>query len=200
MKWFTLLSYRTYIYRSIAALIFGIVALFVPNDTVNALVVLIGIFVLLAGLGTAYVSYKATHNLAYSFGGISSIVSILFGILLIVKPTIFVHFVMSLIGVILIFVGSLQIINVASVRSKLKQSKFYITGGVLPLIVGVVFLIFPELIKTYLGVFLGITLIIYSINEMSLGRKLKKFVESTTQAEVETEDTDYVEVEETEQK
>ena len=192
MKWFTFFSYRTYLYRSIAALILGIVALFVPNDTIQTLVVIIGIFVLLAGLGTAYAAHKAEHNFLISLGGIASVVSIVLGIFLIVRPSFFVELVMTLFGVLLMFVGLLQIINVASVRTQLNQSRFYIVGGVIPLTVGVVFLIFPETVKDILGILLGITLILYAINELSLGYRIRSYFKKD---EAKVEDIPFEEVE-----
>lgn len=183
MKWFSVFSYRTYFYRSIAALIVGIVALFVPNDTLNTLVMLIGALIVLSGLGTAYTAHRSGHNLLYSLGGIASIVSIIIGILLVAKPDFFLSMVITLFGVLLILVGLLQIINVANLRNELSNTKFYIAGGIIPIAVGAVILVLPELIASIIGVILGITLIIYALNELGLGFRMRKHFTPKEEAE-----------------
>ena len=183
MKWFSVFSYRTFYFRSVAALLVGIVALFVPNDTFDALVQLIGAFILIAGLGTAYSAHKSGHNLLYSLVGTASIVSITIGILLLVRPGFFVNMVVTLFGVLLIVVGLLQVINVANLRSKIERPRFYIAGGIIPIVIGGVFLVFPELIKSVISMILGITLIVYALNELGLGFKMRKHFGSKVEVE-----------------
>lgn len=196
MKWFSVFSNRTFYYRSLAALLAGIVALIVPNDAFDALVQLIGAFILLAGIGTAYSAHKSGHNLMYSLVGTASIVSISIGLLLIVKPGFFVNMVITLFGILLIVVGLLQIINVANLRSQIVRPRFYVVGGIIPIAIGGIFLVFPELIKSMSSVILGITLIIYALNELGLGFKMRKHfqpggdVEDAEDAVIEEVDTE----------
>lgn len=174
MKWFSVFSHRTFYFRSIAALVLGIVALFVPNDTLHTLVQLIGALIVISGIGSAYTAHKSGHNLLFSLGGTASIVSICIGILLLVKPEFFVNMMVTLFGVLLILVGLLQIINVANLRGEINNSRFYIAGGIIPIAVGALFLILPEFISGIIGVILGITLIVYALNELGLGFKMRK--------------------------
>lgn len=189
MKWFSVFSYRTFYYRSIAALIIGIVALFVPNDTLNTLVMLIGAFIVISGIGTAYTAHKSGHNLLFSLGGTASVVSIIIGILLIAKPDFFLNMIVTLFGVLLIIVGLLQIINVANLRNEITHTKFYIAGGIIPIAVGALFLVLPEFITSIIGVVLGITLIVYALNELGLGFRMRKhFKPQSTPEEVSFEE------------
>lgn len=192
MKWFSVFSYRTFYYRSILALVVGIVALFVPNDTVQTLVQLIGGFIVLSGVGAAYAAHKSGHNLLFSLGGTSSIVSVLIGILLLARPDFFVNMMVTLFGILLIIVGVLQIINVANLRNELSRPRFYIVGGIIPTAIGSVFLIFPEFIESILGIVLGVTLILYALNELGLGFKMRKHFAP----KVEVEDIPFEEVKE----
>ncbi len=192
MKWFSVFSYRTYFYRSIAALIVGVIMLFVPNDTLHTLVMLIGAFILLAGIGTAISAYRSNHNLFLSLGGVAALVSVVLGIVLISRPDVFVNMVVVLFGILLLFVGLLQIINVANMRRDINHPRFYIAGGLLPLIVGLVFLLFPQKIISFIGVLLGITLILYALNELGLGFRIQKHFKNV---KTEAEDVDFVEVE-----
>ena len=183
MKWFSVFSYRTFYYRSIAALIVGIVALFVPKDTLNVLVMLIGGFILLAGVGTAISARRLKHNLLLSLAGVASIVTIIIGVALITRPDLFLKMVITVFGIVLMVVGLLQIINVANIRSEIGHVKFYIAGGIIPLAIGVIFLIFPKEIKDIIGVILGITLIVYALNELGLGFKMRKHYAPKTEVE-----------------
>lgn len=191
MKWFTILSHRTFFYRSIAALIIGLVAIFVPNNTLNFLVVLVGCFILLAGIGTAFTAYKAKHNILLSLGGVASIVSIIIGGILISKPDFFIKMIVAIFGIVLIIVGLMQIINVTTIRTQLKNPSFYTTGGVVTLIVGLVFLIAPKLISGIFGFLIGITLVLYAINELSIGFRMKKHYKTPKQPQI--EDVEYEE-------
>jgi len=188
MKWFTAFSYRTYFYRSLAALVVGIIMLFVPNDTLNTLVRLIGLFVLLAGVGTAITAHYASHNLLSSMGGIASIVSIVIGILLISRPDFFVDMVITLLGVLLLIFGLIQIVNVANMRNEISHPRFFIAGGLIPLLVGLVFLLFQEQVKSFIGIVLGLTLIFYALNEFGLGYRIQKHFKATN---AKVEDVDF---------
>jgi len=192
MKWFSVFSYRTFYYRSIAALIVGIVALFVPNDTLNVLVMLIGAFILLAGVGTAITAHRMKHNLLLSLAGVASIVTIVIGVALILRPDLFLKMVITVFAIILILVGLLQIVNVANMRSEIQSAKFYIAGGLVPLAIGIILLVFQEQIKDVIGIILGITLIIYALNELGLGFKMRKHFKP--KAEPEIEDAPFEEV------
>ena len=180
MKWISALSYRTFYFRSIAALIIGIVALFVPHDTLNTLVRLIGIFILLAGLATAYSAYKASHNILLSLSGIAAIVSIILGSTFITRPDIFIKIIVVLFGVLLVFVGLLQIVNVSTMKTNTKNRKFFIIGGLIPLLVGGAFLLFPRTIEDIIGILLGITLITYALNELGIGFRMRKSAKQVT--------------------
>ncbi len=192
MKWFSMFSYRTFYYRSILALVVGVIALFVPNDTLQFLVRLIGGFVLLAGVGTFVAVYRSDKNLLFSLGGTAAIVSMVIGVCLIARPDFFIKMIVSFLGIMMIIVGFLQIVNGVNMRGEIAHAKFYIGAGLIPLLVGLVFLFFSKEIESLIGLVLGITLIIYALSEIGLGFKMRRYFN----AEAKVEDVDFVEIEE----
>ena len=119
------MSYRTFFYRSVAALILGVIMLFVPGITMNVLVQLIGAFILFTGLATLVVAYRQAHNLFLSFGGVAAIVCVVLGTILLCMPAVFANFVISLFGIILLAVGLLQVVNTANMRNEIASFRFY---------------------------------------------------------------------------
>ncbi len=195
IKWFSEMSYRTFFYRSIAALVLGVIMLIVPGISMNVLVQLIGAFILFTGLATLIVAYRQPHNLFLSFGGISAIVCIVFGTVLLCLPGKFAGVVIALFGILLLAVGLFQIVNTANMRNEIKSYRFYLAGGIVPFVAGLVFLLFPNFVKASIGILLGLSLIIYAINELSLGFRIRgHFKQNTTK--VEAEDVAFEEIEE----
>lgn len=193
IKWFSEMSYRTFFYRSIAALVLGVFLIINPGVSMNMLVQLIGAFVLFTGLVTLIVAYRQPHNLLLSFGGISAIVCIVFGAVLLCFPGKFANMVIVLFGLLLLIVGIFQVVNTANMRNELKSFKFYMTGGCVTFIAGMVFLLFPNFIKSSIGIFLGFALVIYAINELGLGMKIRGHFNKSN---VVVEDVAYEEIEE----
>ena len=196
IKWFSEMSYRTFFYRSIAALVLGVFLILNPRVTMNMLVQLIGAFILFTGLATLIVAYRQPHNLFLSFGGISAIVCIVFGAILLCLPGKFANMIIVLFGLLLLVVGLFQIVNTANMRNEIKNFKFYMTGGSVTFLAGMVFLLFPNFIKSSIGIFLGFSLIIYAINELGLGLKIRGHF---NRANVKVEDVSYEKIEDVEE-
>ncbi len=183
MKWFPLLSHRTYIYRSVVALLIGLAVLFIPNDALNTIVILMGVFILFAGLGTAIVAYRSSQNFFVGLGGTSSIVSIIVGMLFILNPSFFINMILVILGLILFILGVFQLTNVYQMRKELRNASFYYIGGVIPLVVGLLFLFFRDTVITSLGIVIGLTLIVYALNELGLGFRMKKNIKNKEKIE-----------------
>ncbi len=189
MKWFTVFSHRSFYYRSIAALIVGIVALFVPRDTLQTLVRLIGLFVLFAGVGTALAMRKEGHSLLHSFTGTAAFVSIFIGLFLVVRPGLFVKVIVTVLGVVLVFVGLMQLLNVVRIRKSIQNVTFYLIAGLIPFVMGLVFIVFQKQIQDVIGIILGVTLIVYALNELGLGFRMRRYFKAKG------EDAPYEEIE-----
>lgn len=191
MKLSSIFSYHSNFYRSIAALIIGILVLFMkPDEVPSKLVILIGVFVLLSGIGTALAAYRSEHNLVKSMAGSTAIISLIFGVLLIVRPDWFVNFIISLFGIVLLLVGIMQLANVIGVKKNLQNLTFYLVAGAIPTLMGIVFLFFQEQVKTAIGIMLGLTLIVYALNELGLGFRMHKFFKSDNVEDVKFEDVE----------
>ena len=164
--------YRSHIYRSIIALVVGLVILFMPYDTLNSLVVMIGCFVLLAGVGSAVSAYRSTSSFFSGLNGISSIVSIALGGLCIIKPSFFVDVMVVVMGIIMTLIGALQLYSVKRISYEFKRSAFYYPGGIATLLAGLFLVFFPKSAINIVGVVLGIVLVVYALNEAGISYRL----------------------------
>lgn len=173
MKWnIPNTSYRSHVYRSIIAFIVGLIILFMPNDTLNTIVVMIGCFVLLAGLGSAVAAYRATTSFFSGLTGTSSVVSIVLGVLCIARPWFFVDIMIFFIGIIISIVGLMQIVSVRHIRRRFKRSAFYYPGSIITLLAGLFLVFFPQQGIQIIGVVIGGILVIYALNEAGISLSL----------------------------
>lgn len=145
-----------------------------PYDTLNSIVVMIGCFVLLAGLGSAVAAYRSTTSFFSSLTGTSSIVSIVFGVLCIVRPWFFIDIMIFVIGVILSLVGLIQVLSVRKISQDFKRSILYYPGSFATLLAGLFLVFFPQQAISIVGVVLGVVLLVYAINEAGISLHLRK--------------------------
>ena len=172
MKWNLNFSYRSHIYRSVIAFLAGVVVLFMPYDALNSVVVMIGVFVLLAGLGSAVAAYRSSTSFFAGLSGTSSLVSIVLGIFCISRPELFVDIMLFVIGLVLSFVGLLQVISVRQISRDFKRSAFYYPGGIATLLAGLFLIFFPKSAVDIIGLVLGLVLIVYALNEAGISFRL----------------------------
>ena len=152
--------------RSVFAIVLGIVTVKWPDQVLGYIVSIIGIMFIATGI-VALLNYfsrrKKVISKSFSYIPVESLGSILLGLCLALMPTVFIGFLMYVLGFLLLLAGIFQILTLASIQRNTTVALFFYLFPVLILITGIIILINPfDSMNTVLIVF-GIAAIVYGI-------------------------------------
>ncbi|CAM3299733.1 HdeD family acid-resistance protein [Helicobacter labetoulli] len=142
---------------SLSLIVLGIVCIANPNDTMIVLAYLVGFIMLFSGLGSLVYFFQTRFMMIL----IDGLLSCVFGLVLLFGgEEIAQSFIPLLIALWLILKGILWLIHAWRI-SKISNlaSGVMIMGG-LYVLLGILFVVFPEVLATLISLILGITLII----------------------------------------
>ncbi|MCP9611839.1 HdeD family acid-resistance protein [Coprobacter tertius] len=152
--------------RSLFAIILGIIAIKWPQEVLNYIVIIIGAMFIIMG-GFALINYLARRKKGVSakipYIPIESIGSILLGLCLAFMPTVFIGFLMYVLGFLLLLAGILQIFSLASVQRNVPVGIIFYVFPILVLIAGVIILFNPFDSMNSVLIFFGISSIVYGV-------------------------------------
>ena len=142
---------------SIALIILGIVCIINPLDTMVWLTYIIAFLILLSGVGSIIYFIQNRYAMVLLDGLLSFVLGL---VLLFGGESIAENFVPFLIAIWLIIKGILWIIHAIRVRDFVPNIAGIIIIGAICIVLGVVFLIFPQILATLISFALGSVLII----------------------------------------
>ena len=151
--------------RAISSILIGLLLVVWPETAIVYLVIAIGVLFFLPGL-FSILTYAAKGRKVGMPFPIVSIGSLLFGLWLMVSPAFFVGILMYVLGVILVFAGISQIINLMNVRTWAQVGVGYFVVPVLILIAGMVVLLNPFAAASIPFIILGVSCMVYGITDM----------------------------------
>lgn len=161
--------------RIVFALVLGLVLIIWPDSALLYMVVTIGILFLIAGL-ISLASYFARDKRLYPSVRfpLDGAGSVLFGLVLIVIPSFFVHVLMYLLGVLLMLAGITQISALVSARKWTEVPFGFYIVPILILLAGLVVLFNPFTVASTAFMLLGITSMVYGLSEFVNYLKFRK--------------------------
>lgn len=169
-KW--LFDYRKMSIRGILALLAGCVAVFVPEITMKTIVMAIGGFIFLGGIINILISYLGKKGKLSKVEISGSLLNLIFGLILIIMPSLFVKVIVVIIGIALLFIGIIQLVGTINLRAIIGWSWINFILSILILISGVVLLSNPFESAEAILTFFGIILIVFGISELIMSWKL----------------------------
>lgn len=149
----------------ILSLVVGVVFLFKPGNSLAALAVIAGIFLLIDGileLADSFMRSTSNRGMVALLGVLSAIV----GVLLIRHPISGVAAVAILIGIWLIAAG---VIRFVTAFEEYEHRGWYALAGILELIAGIIIVANPDIGYTTLAILVGIGFILNGIGMIALG-------------------------------
>ncbi|HEX9037380.1 MAG TPA: HdeD family acid-resistance protein [Ktedonobacterales bacterium] len=130
--------------RGLAALIFGILTLVVPNISLIVLVSFFGAYALIDGVIAIYVAIRGRENLRHwVWLLIEGVAGVLFGILTFRWPGVTALVLLAFIAAWAIITGAGEIFEAIELRHVLTNEWLLIVSGVLSVLFGLVLIIFP---------------------------------------------------------
>ena len=178
--------------RGICAVLMGLLLVTWPEAAIVYLVIAIGAVFFVPSL-FSLVGYFTTGRQEGAMFPIVSIGSLLFGLWLMVSPAFFVGILMYVLGVVLVFAGISQIIQLVNARGWTLVAPGYYIMPVLILLAGLVVLLNPFAAAAIPFIILGVSSIVYGITDIINQLRFRKKEEKKEENEVVIEEVAPVE-------
>ncbi|HWV78820.1 MAG TPA: DUF308 domain-containing protein [Isoptericola sp.] len=161
--------------RGVLALLFGLLAIFLPDKTPGLLVQVFGVFVLVDGLVSIVDGIRRRGTSAGSVNTGIGIVSLVVGALMVFLPNFFLGFVLVLIAIWALLVGLLQLFVVPTMRRRGGASWVWnLVVGLLLVALAVVCFVNPSSAIVGLSIVIGVLAVVIGIVMIVLGVKLRQ--------------------------
>jgi uncharacterized membrane protein HdeD (DUF308 family) len=169
--------------RGLIAIIFGIMALVWPSETLVVLVVLFGVYALVDGI-FAIITGAQIGSGSFVLEGILGIIA---GVLTFLWPGTTALALLWIIALWAIFTGIVEIVSAVQLRKIIKNEFLMILGGILSIAFGVLLFMQPEAGALSVVWIIGIYALVFGVLFISLGFRLRGIghrMERSTQREV----------------
>lgn len=163
---YTSTNFKGAVYRSILAIILGIVLVVWPGTALRYIIMLIGVLFLITGLIAFIMSNRKREDHRKSLIPFSGIGSMALGLLLLCLPSTFATIFMFILGFILVIGAVGQFVTLAAARQFGYVSPVSYLFPVLILIAGIVVLFDPFKSAESVFILFGITAIFYGVTDL----------------------------------
>ena len=161
--------------RGAVALALGTVMLFTGN-AVDLIVYIIATFLLLSGLLSLWAGLKREDASQRPLVIVNSGFNVVIAVLMYVFASELGNFVVSIIGLIMVLFGLLQLLVLGSASRGSLMSKGFFAMPVVVLACGVLLLVKPDFIGRFIGVVVGVSFILYGASELLSSWKLRSVI------------------------
>ena len=168
------------IIRGVLGIIFGLIALFAPIATAVVLAIVIGAWAIVDGVFDIVEAIRHRGSSSMALRIVLGAVSILFGILVLVWPSMSLGILVIFVGIWAIIIGVLQIMT--SIRHRALPNSGWvwgIIGGALAILFGILVLIRPGAGLVSIIWIIGVWAIVWGITLIVLGVQLRKAAVTT---------------------
>lgn len=171
--------------NGLVAIIVGLIAIFLPKESLTILIQWLGAIVLIGGLGLiGYDILNARKNLKWGLWAAQGGFFTALGVLFLAAP----HFVVSVIfivfGIWAILAGLLHIITILAIRDVFKNYIMSLINGVLMIVIGVLLIARPINTAVTVTTFIGAYLLIYGVWQIYMALRIRKELSSWQDPEV----------------
>jgi uncharacterized membrane protein HdeD (DUF308 family) len=167
------------IIRGVLGILFGLIALFAPIATALVLAIVIGIYAIVDGVFDIVEAIRHRGSSSMVFRIVLGVVSILFGIVVLVWPGMSLGILVIMVGIWAIIIGVLQIVSSVGHRAVPNSGWVWgIVGGALAILFGVLVLVWPGTGLVTIIWIIGIWAIVWGIVLIVLGVQLRKAARS----------------------
>lgn len=169
-------SWWVYALRGVAAILFGVLALALPETTILALVLIFGIYALIDGVLAVIIAFRIRKVVdQWWVVLLEGLVGILVGIIALVYPNVAIGALLLLIAFWAVFTGLMEIIAAIRLRREINNEWSLILSGVLSIILGIILLVFPSAGAIGLIWAIGLYAIFFGVLMLYLAFKVRGF-------------------------
>lgn len=160
--------------RGLVAIIFGILALVVPNITLIVLIAFFGAYALVDGLIAIYLAFRGREiNRNWGWLLVEGIVGVLIGLVTFRWPGVTAVALLAFIAAWAIITGVAEIFEAIALRQAITNEWWLILGGLASVVFGVLLILFPSPGALALIWLIGIYAIIFGILLLALAWRLR---------------------------
>jgi len=172
-----------YLLRGIFAVIFGILALWMPGPTFATLVIFFGAFMLVDGIFSTIAAFEAKGTVkGWGWLLFFGIIGILVGILTLINPFAAMPALIFLFAFWALMTGILEIAAAIRLRKQIKGEGWFIFAGIVTIIFAVLIMLNPLAGVIAISTFFGIYALVFGILNISLAIRLKRHEPATPSA------------------
>ncbi|HPE35008.1 MAG TPA: DUF308 domain-containing protein [Bacteroidales bacterium] len=163
------------IINGIIALLFGVFALFVPQETAKSIAVYFGFILLLGGLIGMYVSIKnMQQGKNWLFNVFGSLLGILVGIFIVIYTRRSIEIFAIIMGIWAIILGAVQLILFFNLQKNADNKRWFLFSSILPIVFGLILFFNPFESIVAILVIVGILALIFGFVLVYLGLAVRK--------------------------
>lgn len=165
----------SFLLRGVLATVFGIIAIFLPGITLEVMTVLLGVFLVIDGLTSFFVSVRSRGRGLH--GGsllLEGLAGIIVGILTFVWPGITVLALVLIVAFWAMVTGVLEIIAAVTLRNEIKGEWLLGLSGIISILFSVVLFVHPGVGAMALIWMIGVYAIMFGVAMIFLGLRLRK--------------------------
>ena len=150
--------------NGVIAILFGILAIFVPSSTILVLGKYFGFVVLLGGLILLFVAIRhAKAQKSYAAPLMEALVSIVLGVLIVVYTQKTLEVFVILIGIWGLLIGGFQLFLVMSIKEPFPGKKIFVFNGVLAVLFGILLFFNPFAAAEFFTVIIGLIAVMFGV-------------------------------------
>ncbi|MCK9400312.1 MAG: DUF308 domain-containing protein [Bacteroidales bacterium] len=167
-----------FLVNGVIAILFGLLALLVPAETIVSLTIYFGLLILLGGLILFYFSYKNLRaEKPYLLLMAEAILAILIGAVIVFYPKSSLQIFLIMIGIWATIMGLLQIIIAVQMKGKVRNSSLFTLNGVITLVFGLLLFFNPMGAIEALFIVIGLLALIAGLLLVYLAFKIRGSVQ-----------------------
>jgi uncharacterized membrane protein HdeD (DUF308 family) len=171
--------------NGLVALLYGILALALPQDTLIVVARYTGIIIILTGLVFGLISYnRHAKGLRYGIMLMQAITFSLLGILILVYTEETLNFFITLIGIWALVTGIIQLIALVNLSNGLEYKNFFLINAIISLLFGLLLIINPFAVAKTLIVISGILALFFGFVMIWFAFNLRELQKTTPYEEV----------------
>jgi uncharacterized membrane protein HdeD (DUF308 family) len=163
-----------YLLYGIAAVLFAIVTLFSPGNTIYALMLAFGALSLVDGVVSLASVFRKEVLLPNSLLVLYAVLSIGFGLLAIFKPLAVATAFLWVLALWLLIAGIARIVFAVAVRKVVNGEWLLVLSGVLTILLGVLFFAKPGLSMEVLMLWVAAGVLVYGLLQIAMALRLRK--------------------------
>ena len=164
------------IINGLLAIIIGVVFIISQGKAIEGILSIVGVIIAISGVIILakyfFIDKKPEQKNIFSL--LEGFLNLSLGLIIFIKPEIMIHFVMFLIGLWALFIGIVQISYLLKIRKIIKLPFLTLSGSIISMIIGIIFMFYPEIIISTFSVIIGIIILFAGITMLYLGYNINK--------------------------